>query len=91
MRFEADANTVWLSAILDWYGDDFDAGGGIFAFLVERITDPGLKEKVEAAGRKTVKHDFNTYDWSLNAQAMPAGAAPAEGGGGFGSGSIPNR
>ncbi|NIA14539.1 MAG: DUF547 domain-containing protein [Nitrospiraceae bacterium] len=90
VRFNADKNKIELSAILKWYGEDFDAAGGYLSFLASRVSDESLRAALEQAEAGAVKTDFDKYDWSLNAQetsAAPAGAGAA----GFGSGSVPNE
>ncbi len=86
----AEANgTLHLSAILKWYGDDFDVVGGYLSFLAERAEDPKLKAALGRAIAGDIKVVFNKYDWALNTQ----GAAKKSIGAGaeFGSGSVPNE
>ena len=90
VRFDASNKTLYLSPILKWYAEDWEASGGYLKWLAERIDDAGLAESVRQvdAGEGVVK--FNDYDWSLNAQSG-SGAAAASHSGGFGSGSTPNE
>ncbi|MEL6108923.1 MAG: DUF547 domain-containing protein [Planctomycetota bacterium] len=82
--------TVQLSPILSWYGEDWDADGGYLKWLSERVEDTGLRDQVVAADAGDTKVAFNSYDWGLNSQAGSSGGGGA-GGGGFGSGSVPNE
>ncbi len=90
VRYDADADTLHVSAILQWYGEDFEAGGGFLAFLLARASDAGLREGIQAAISGKAKVVFNEYDWALNAQEpRPTGRQPVETD--FGSGSIPGE
>ena len=53
----AAKNTAALSAIFDWYKDDFKAAGGTLVFINKRRTQP-LPDGVKVTYQK--------YDWSLN-------------------------
>jgi hypothetical protein len=54
-----EARGIRISRIFDWFGEDFEAGGGVLAF-VRRYAPPGAQEAV----RGPVRH--LDYDWSLN-------------------------
>jgi hypothetical protein len=92
VAYDGDANTVRLSRILSWYGEDWDNHGGYLAWLAERVTDPTLKEALLKADEGEVEEVFNEYDWTLNTQneLKPGGSADPSSGA-FGSGSIPNE
>ena len=50
-----------LSKIFDWYEDDFESDGGVWAYVLGRL------DATERARVKTVgKLEFMDYDWSLN-------------------------
>ncbi len=68
VRFDPEANTIYLSKILYWYGDDFDVVGGILSFLIKRVEDTDMKEALQKAKTGEVDISYNEYDWSLNAQ-----------------------
>ncbi len=88
--YDAATKELRLSAILQWYGGDFDAGGGYLPFLAERVTDPATTAGIESAIAGDAKVVFNEYDWALNTQGKRPDAkssATSE----FGSGSIPNE
>ena len=60
-----DGDTLWLSRIFDWFEDDFDAVGGVRAFV-----GPHLPAEIQSALRARpepprIRH--LDYDWSLNA------------------------
>ena len=52
---------VAISKLFDWFEEDFDAGGGVVAFL--RRYAPEAKDGTLAGD---VSPDFLTYDWTLN-------------------------
>ena len=56
-----------ISAIFDWYGDDFSAAGGVHGFLARYAEALGLTA-AEAARLRSDEADidFLDYDWSLN-------------------------
>lgn len=90
VSYDEASGKILLSAILNWYGDDFDVEGGYLAFLAERVEDPKLQATLKRADAGDIKVKFNDYDWALNTQ----GTAKKTGGGAtgeFGSGSVPNE
>jgi hypothetical protein len=50
-----------VSKIFDWFGEDFESGGGALNYVTERLPD-SLASQV---GPKT-RMKFLDYDWSLN-------------------------
>jgi len=90
VEYQPAENTLRLSPILNWYGDDWRQAGGYLSWLVERVKDPELKRAIEKADRGEIQIAFFDYDWSLNSQApskqTTRPAKKAE----FGSGTIPN-
>ncbi|MEM7600999.1 MAG: DUF547 domain-containing protein [Verrucomicrobiota bacterium] len=54
-----EGETLYLSSIFDWYGDDFTKNGR----TLNDYVDPYMNGS--AVGKKI---EFTTYDWSLNAQ-----------------------
>ncbi len=85
--------TLQLSPLLNWYGDDWQQVGGYLPWLRQRVKEPSLQQAIDAATRGELQVTFAKYDWALNSQADPE--APAESTArktvDFGSGSIPNR
>lgn len=53
----AKGNTLYLSKIFDWYGDDFKNVGGFLEYTKKRLKVDGK-----------VKHTFLDYSWKLNEQ-----------------------
>ncbi len=85
-KYVAYTDTIQLSPILNWYGEDWDNHGGTRAWLAERVQDDTLKQ---ALLNDDIKVTYSTYDWTLNTQGPRAsGNAPKAD---FGSGSIPNE
>ncbi len=67
--FDRASRTLELSKIFDWFESDFEAGGGVLAF-VRRHAEPELARFLARnAGRVRVEH-FD-YDWRLNDLAAP--------------------
>ena len=91
VRYDAAAKTVQLSPLLKWYADDWSAAGGVLAWLTGLVQDEATQQGLQAASNQQAEVAFNTYDWSLNSQAGSLGSASSKGGGGFGSGSVPNE
>jgi len=89
VSFDSRANTLHLSRLLDWYKSDFSELGGVFDWLVERVEDQVLRDKIESAKTGGVKVEYNTYDWTLNAQKVTKSSGGTFGG--FGSSSVPNE
>lgn len=90
VRYSKKDGTLHLSAILDWYGDDFEASGGYLEFLAARVEDAELRKALEAAEQGDVEIVFNKYDWRLNARKQGTRTKPSDAGE-FGSGSVPNQ
>lgn len=73
VAIDRDAKRVTLSAIFDWFEEDFQASGGVLAFI-----GPYLDEDTRAwldTHRKSVSIDHFDYDWSLNDRAGEANRA----------------
>jgi len=58
-------DTIELTALFDWYGEDF-AGGDVLAYVAENV--PAVKERLDAG--KPLEVAFKDYDWMLNAQGL---------------------
>ena len=61
---DREAGTLHLSSIFDWFEDDFEAQGGVRAF-VERYGPAGDRAWLAGAGRNAPIRHLD-YDWSLN-------------------------
>ncbi len=55
--YSTEKKTAALSAIFDWYKDDFKAAGGPVGFVNKRRSEPLPND---------TKITYQTYDWSLN-------------------------
>ena len=62
-RVDAAANTLWLSPIFKWFGEDFTAGGKTVPEFVAPFLPEAAAKQVRAGG---LKLRFTDYDWSLN-------------------------
>lgn len=63
-RYDPARGLAFLSAIFDWYADDFAAAGGsVQGYLAGYARDPALAARL-AAGQLDVS--FVPYDWNLN-------------------------
>lgn len=95
VEFKPETNQLYLSRILNWYGDDWNQKypeGGYLQWIKELVDDPSTAAAVEKAIQGQVAVEFFDYDWTLNTQGeVGAKAGGKRGGGGFGSGSIPNE
>ncbi|MFN0246668.1 MAG: DUF547 domain-containing protein [Kofleriaceae bacterium] len=54
--------SLQVNPILDWFKDDFKAGGGVAAFLKQHVTTPAVRAHLAAGGDFT----YFDYDWRLN-------------------------
>lgn len=64
-RYVPKENTLYLSSIFDWYGEDFEVtGSSVKRFVADRMTtERGLREAIES---KDTQIKFLKYDWKLN-------------------------
>lgn len=71
LRYDAEADELWLSSIFKWYAGDFTGGSTVVAFfargkLVEWLR-PHLPEGVaDTLEGKDPSVEYLDYDWSLN-------------------------
>jgi len=76
-RIDRDRNTVYLSAIFQWFGSDFaekhktdrfqqapEDARPVLAFALRHLSD----EEAEYLGTQNYSVDYLEYDWSLNEQ-----------------------
>ncbi len=61
---DADSGTLRVSSIFKWFAEDFEAQGGVLAFVERYGPDEARALLRERAGRVRVRH--LDYDWSLN-------------------------
>lgn len=92
VQFDPSDNSLRLSPLLNWYGDDWSHMGGYLPWLGERVRDEALKDVIRRDARDEIEITFFDYDWSLNSQSsngnLPAPPARKVD---FGSGSVPNE
>jgi hypothetical protein len=63
-RFDAQAGEARLSAIFEWYAEDFEAAAGsVHAYVAGYVADPELARGL-GAGQWRI--EYQDYDWSLN-------------------------
>lgn len=64
-RYDAAGNTLYLSSIFKWYGEDFAVkSGSVEKFVAAYMTnDPQQRQRIVS---KEVDVEFLDYDWSLN-------------------------
>jgi len=63
-RARLTGDTLFVSAIFDWFEADFGGADGVIAF-VARHADPALRDALAAHGGR-IKLKYLPYDWSLN-------------------------
>ena len=89
VRFDNESGALQLSALLNWYGDDWNVVGGYLPWLKGLVTDENLRGQIALAEAGQMPVEFLPYDWQLNSQETPA-ASVSEKTQEFGSGTIPN-
>jgi Protein of unknown function, DUF547 len=65
-RFDAAKNTLYLSEIFKWYGEDFTKAAGSLAMYVKPFLPKAQRDALADPAKVKVK--FTDYDWALNAQ-----------------------
>lgn len=69
-RFNADDGDMEVSPIFNWYSEDFEAKGGVKAFLGDYAEQLGNGPKARKRIRKEdFDLDYTHYDWDLNVPA----------------------
>jgi len=71
LRYDEEANTLWLSSIFKWYAGDFTGGSTVMAFFsrgkVLSWLLPNLpSDLAEKIRQREPKIRYLDYDWSLN-------------------------
>ncbi len=71
LRYDEEANTLWLSSIFKWYAGDFTGGSTVVAFFARgKVLGwllPNLPaDLAEKIRRREPKVRYLEYDWSLN-------------------------
>ncbi len=70
-RYDEKSDTLFLSPIFRWYGEDFEKGGGIIKFILTRgkhYLPPDMEGKITVK----MKIKWLGYDWSLNDIRFPS-------------------
>ena len=66
LKYDASKNVVALTALYDWYGDDFvQTAGSVLGFVAKY--SPPVKEAMDAGNPPRVR--FLKYSWKLNSRA----------------------
>lgn len=65
-RYDAPQNTVYLTRLYDWYGQDFHTGEGTVLDFVARYSK-ALRSAIEQSRKSHI--EWLPYDWSLNSSA----------------------
>lgn len=73
LRIDRKSGTLHLSRVFDWFAEDFEASGGVLAFVSRFAPAPDREWLAAHASRLEIRH--LPYDWSLNA-LPPAAARP---------------
>ncbi|MGB6334032.1 MAG: DUF547 domain-containing protein [Thermoanaerobaculia bacterium] len=76
LRYDEEANTLWLSSIFKWYAGDFTGGSTVAAFFARGKVlgwllpnlPPDLAEKIR---QREPKIRYLDYDWTLNDRSEP--------------------
>lgn len=63
-RFDAAKNTLYLSEIFKWYGEDFTKAAGSPAIYVKPFLPKAQRDALADPAKVKVK--FTDYDWALN-------------------------
>jgi hypothetical protein len=72
LRYDAEADTLYLSSIFKWYAGDFTGGSTVVAFVARgRVVEwvlPHLADRRLAAtlARRDPAVEYLDYDWTLN-------------------------
>jgi|LakMenEpi03Aug12_release.lakeMendotaPanAssembly.Ray.scaffolds.fasta_scaffold343393_2 hypothetical protein len=65
-RFDTATNTLYLSEIFKWYGEDFTKAAGSPAIYVKPFLPKAQRDALADPAKVKVK--FTDYDWALNAR-----------------------
>lgn len=62
VKYDEEANSLWLNPIFKWYKKDFRVTGGVLEFIKR------YHESSKIKALSTVNIKYMKYDWSLNAK-----------------------
>jgi len=60
-RYDADKDTLFLSPIFKWFGEDFEKRGGVISFLKNYVSQDTASRLFD-----TTRIEWQDYDWHLN-------------------------
>jgi len=60
-----DGASITVPRLFKWYPDDFGGAAGVIDFVLARIDDDAVIERVDAR-RGAVKLIYRAFDWTLN-------------------------
>jgi hypothetical protein len=63
-RLDPAAGVLQLSAIFDWFAEDFEAAGGVLPYLTPHLPEATRRWLAEHGGKAELA--YFDYDWSLN-------------------------
>ncbi len=63
-----DGASITVPRLFKWYADDFGGEAGVMDFVLARVDDDALVERVDAR-RGAVKLIYKAFDWTLNQRA----------------------
>lgn len=71
LRYDRQANTLWLSSIFKWYAGDFTGGSTVVAFfarggVLEWVADHVREPLAETLRERQPTVRYLNYDWGLN-------------------------
>lgn len=69
-RLVSGAGVLHLSAIFDWFAEDFEAAGGVLPYLTPHLPEATRRWLAEHGGKAELA--YFDYDWSLNSLRDPS-------------------
>lgn len=68
VEIAADGASITVPRLFKWYPDDFGGEAGVIDFVLARVDDDALVERVDAQ-HGAVKLIYRAFDWTLNQRA----------------------
>jgi len=68
VEIAGDGASITVPRLFKWYPDDFGGEAGVMHFVLARVDDDALVERVDAR-RGAVKLIYRAFDWTLNQRA----------------------
>jgi hypothetical protein len=72
LKIDPESEKVQLSAIFNWFKEDFGEGEGVIDFLLKYLPD-GDRKSWLLEHRDSVGFEYKEYDWGLNSRDIKAG------------------